>query len=766
MSIDFEGLAASLLARAESLLPSWLPEGKRVGREFTVGSLNGERGKSLSINLDTGIWKDFAGTDGGGDLISLFAAINGIKQGDAVKSLFGDDAAPVRLNGHAQRAPVVIEPPAIEAPMDAPAPGPHHKHGEASGAWCYRTATGAPLGWICRYETPKGKVFAQYRWLDGGWQAKSLPKPRPIYNLDKLAVSGDLRVMVVEGEKCADAVAALGFKQPATCWIGGAGNVKHSDWEPLRGRKIDLWPDNDDPSRNGMVELAKMLWSKFDCKDIRFINPEGQPPKWDIADAVADGWSLDRVRKWILREDKRFLVPFTVSAPGPDAAPPSPLTEQPSLVSSPAPVADLSVAKDIYSILPFGHESLYQSEIWQRLRIPPFEGSSPPCNESTVMKVLEQCPGAFWFDDFLRRSMTNINGESREFSREADPVEILVWFQRAARMPKMREAQVSRAIEYVMFHNRRNVAQDWLSSLKWDGEERLNSFMHLAFGTEPDLYHQQVGRNFVMQMAHRILEPGCKADYVPIFEGGQGIGKTTMMEILGGDWFAALSSDFSSKDFMQDLDGKLLVELPELATMTKSDAETVKATISRRTDRFRKTYGRQSCDYPRICVFAGTTNADDWNKDETGARRFWRVLCGDINPDWLVKNRLQLFAEACHRVQSGEQHWTVDQKKAVELQEGARLRDTWHDSIVAYCADRTHVRVEDILTNCCNIEIGRQDKVAARRVRAVLASEHWKNGAVWDGHRNIWAYKRPSTYKVDRLNAINDTIVPRELEGF
>lgn len=762
MSIDFEGLAASLLARAESLLPSWLPEGKRVGREYTVGSLNGERGSSLSINLDTGIWKDFAGTDSGSDLISLYAALNGIKQGDAVKALFGDEAVkPV-----ARRAPVVIEPPAIAAPADTPPPAPHYRHGEASAAYCYRDATGAQLGWVCRYEAPDGKVFAQYRWLDGSWQAKALPKPRPLYNLDKLAVAGDLRVMVVEGEKAADAVAALGFKQPATCWLGGAQAFKYADWEPLRGRKVDLWPDNDEPGRNAMVEIAKLLWTKFDCKDIRFINPDGQPDKWDVADALSDGWSLDKTRKWILREDKRYLVQFTVSAPEPDAEPPFPLNEQPSLTSSPASGADLPIARDIYGILPPGHEKVYQSEIWQRLRIPPFEGSSPPCNESTVMHVLSQCPGMFWHDDFLGKPMTNMRGVERPFSREADTVEVLIWFQTVARMPKMKESQVSRAIEYMMFHNRRNCAQEWMLSLKWDGEERLKHMLHMAFGTDTSEYHQQVGRNFIMQMAHRILEPGCKADYVPIFEGAQGIKKTTMMEIIGGEWFAALSADFASKDFLQDLQGKMLLELPELANMSKSDAETVKAIISRRTDRFRKSYGRASDDYPRMCVFAGTTNADDWNKDETGARRFWRVLCGKANPDWLITNREQLFAEAVHRVQAGEQHWQVDEKMALELQESAILRDTWHEAVAGFCAGKEFVRVEDILTNCLDIELGKQDRVAAKRVRAILKAEHWANGSVWDGHRHVWAYKRPSQHKVDRLNAISDTGVSREMEGF
>lgn len=761
MSIDFEGLAASLLARAESLLPSWLPEGKRVGREYTVGSVNGERGSSLSINLDTGIWKDFAGTDSGSDLISLYAALNGIKQGDAVKALFGDEAVkPV-----ARRAPVVIEPPAIAAPADTPPPAPHYRHGEASAAYCYRDATGAQLGWVCRYETAEGKVFAQYRWLDGGWQAKALPKPRPLYNLDKLAVAGDLRVMVVEGEKAADAVATLGFKQPATCWLGGAQAFKYADWEPLRGRKVDLWPDNDEPGRNAMVEIAKLLWTKFDCKDIRFINPDGQPDKWDVADALADGWSLDKTRKWILREDKRFLVPFTVSAPEPDAEPPFPLNEQPSLTSSPASGADLPIARDIYGIFPPGYEKWADYEIWPYLGIDKHEGPRPPCNEHTVIQVLSRCPGLFWYDEFLQQAMTSLGGTDRPF-KDHDATEVLIWFQAKVKLPKMTHLVVRRAIELFMFRNTRNVAQEWMRSLKWDGTPRLHLMLHTAFGTSTDLYHQQVGRNIIMQMVHRVLEPGCQADYCPIFEGIQGGFKSSMMRILGGDWFAESAADIRSKDFAQELRGKMFIELSELASSYKSDVETVKALISRRVDTYRASYGRASGDYPRMCTFAGTTNSDKWNKDDTGARRFWRVICGQLNPEWLVTHREQLFAEAVHRVLAGEQHYIVDEPKAKALQDDARMDDVWKDDVLAYCAGRDYVRVTDILTNACSVEIGRQDDKAAKRIYSILKVSGWRNTSKRIDGRVINCWVPMSKHAVDRLNEIEDTGVSREMEGF
>src|SRR5690242_2501179 len=83
----FESVNQTALARAESLLHSWLPNGHIEGREFRCGNLNGDGGKSFGVNLDTGRWADFAGTEAGGDLVSLYAALNNLKQGQAAVKL-------------------------------------------------------------------------------------------------------------------------------------------------------------------------------------------------------------------------------------------------------------------------------------------------------------------------------------------------------------------------------------------------------------------------------------------------------------------------------------------------------------------------------------------------------------------------------------------------------------------------------------------------------------------------------------------------------
>lgn len=739
MSIDFEGLSASLLARAESLLPSWLPAGKRRGQEFVVGNLAGDAGDSLSINIKTGIWKDFASEEAGGDLVSLYAAINRIGQAEAAKALGASNGHDHSPPPAPRRKPVVVEAPAERPPPDAGPPPPHHKHGEPAAVYEYRDAEGV-LGYVCRYETATGKTFAPYRWLDGKWQAKSLPKPRPLYGLHRLSAATTARVLIVEGEKAADAALTLGLPHVVVSWAGGASAIETADWQPMAGREVDLWPDNDEPGRNAMARLAPIL-HKLGCK-IRTINPTGQPEGWDVADAVDEGWDRAAVIRWVRRDGEKYLVPFQVSAPEPDSA--QSLTAVPSLTAAgsvlPAPGADLFLP------IPPKLQGQALPTLWGGLGLDPmtFANGQPVCNEDTVVTVLSNYPGVFWFDEFLMRPMTIVDGEQREHDPDRDGGRALLWFQRTLKMPKMKLSTVKQGIEIMLFNDRRNCAADWMRSLKWDGVDRLHLLLPCGFGTKDEPYHQQVGRNFIMAMAHRVLEPGCKADYMPVFEGGQGKGKSTALSIIGGEWYAELHGDIASKDFKQDFQGKMLIELSELSSFKKSELETLKGMITSRVDRYRESYGRRSSDYPRKCILAGTTNRDDWNRDDTGARRFWRVLVGAIDWEWLRNNREQLFAEAVARVDRGEQHHEIDLKAAEALQLDAMAQDAWHYAITGYMAGRDHVRVEDILSNCLNIEIARQDNACRDRVRSVLKQHGWIRFKKRIGHETFNAYRPPS----------------------
>lgn len=281
--IDFEGLAAQLLSQARTLLPQWLPGGKFNGREYVCGDLNGGTGTSLSVNTETGLWSDFAKDDcEGGDLISLYAAINSLSQGEAAKALGGGSTPrpqPPAVNGMAAHLK-------------------HHKHGEPTGVWTYPDKSGEAIFWVARYENGKGKTFLP--WIKRGDQYKSQsPRaPRPIYRLDKLAASPEAPVLIVEGEKAADAAQQLvGTRYIVTTWPHGSKAVSKVNWEHLAGRtKIHIWPDNDDTGIEAALEIAASVYA--DGVEVKIIDPKGQPEGWDAADAVAEGWDWSQFVKW------------------------------------------------------------------------------------------------------------------------------------------------------------------------------------------------------------------------------------------------------------------------------------------------------------------------------------------------------------------------------------------------------------------------------------------------------------------------------------
>ncbi|MFN7184828.1 MAG: hypothetical protein ACK5VE_00465, partial [Alphaproteobacteria bacterium] len=298
--IDFGRIAAAALQNAASLVENWLPKGKRVGHEWQCGSLTGDEGSSCSVNLNTGAWADFATDEAGGDLISLYAAIHRIGQGKAARELAEQlgmdtsDGARSRNDGAAAvpRGPrhvstgagvepgsddltrVAPETPedrwsdAGEWPADGPpAPVAHVIRGRPVLSWCYRTAAGGITGYVHRFVTSDGGkeilpcVWSQHPTKGKAWKWRQWDQPRPLYRLDECEWTVARPVLVVEGEKCADAAwAALGLSHWVTTWSGGGNAVHKADFGPLEGRRVILWPDCDakrDKGTNALLPEEK-----------------------------------------------------------------------------------------------------------------------------------------------------------------------------------------------------------------------------------------------------------------------------------------------------------------------------------------------------------------------------------------------------------------------------------------------------------------------------------------------------------------------------
>jgi predicted P-loop ATPase len=698
--VDFQSLASELLARSESLCAEWFPAGKRRGHEYVVGDLRGSEGDSLSINLRTGKWSDFATGDAGGDLVSLYAAMEGIEQGEAYKRL---------TNGH---APACMAKPAKSAKLSKPAPTivmpvprdaqptamRHPQHGKPSAAWAYRNRAGDLLGYVARYD-PAGERKQIVPWVfsEDGWICKQFPEPRPLYGQQHL--QPNVPVLVVEGEKAADAAQAIvEHRYAVMTWPGGAQALARADWSLLDGRKVLLWPDADKPGVECMRRVAERLAPV--CSEVKLLDVDGMPDGWDAADSGFDwpafvAWAKPRA---------------TVFGSNPtEAAAPVPA------VPSPPPSAGIAV--------------------WESLGLAVTDKGQVLQNLDNVVRAIEADPtirGHIWYDEFLDSIVTDWQGPQRKW-KDADDVKLALYMQRHVGLTKIGVQTCHDAALVAAFHDTRNECRDFLSGLQWDGVPRVGALMPEGFGADDNPYTEAVGRCWMISMVARVFSPGCKVDTVPVLEGSQGAGKSSGLAILGGKWFVEGHESVMTKDFFGVLQGHMLVEISEMHSFSRAEVERIKGIISCQVDRYRKAYGRNTEDHPRQTVLVCTTNRDDWQKDDTGARRFWPVRCGKVDHDWLRRNREQLFAEAVRLYLDGVSWWDVPNDRQQEEVEARRDVDAWEPVIQQWLEGKYRVHMTDLLDQCLKIEIGRQDQMVQKRVARILRVLNWKRGAVRDG---------------------------------
>jgi len=173
-----------------------------------------------------------------------------------------------------------------------------------------------------------------------------------------------------------------------------------------------------------------------------------------------------------------------------------------------------------------------------------------------------------------------------------------------------------------------NDVKEYLTGLKWDGVRRVDTLLRDYLGAEDNQYTRAVMRKSLCAAVARAVEGGVKYDYMPIFTGPQGIGKSTFLSILGRKWFSDSLTTFEGKEAAELIQGTWINEVGELTAMTKQETSAVKQFLSKTHDIYRAAYGRTTNKYPRRCVFFGTSNDSEFLKDSTGNRRFWPVDVG------------------------------------------------------------------------------------------------------------------------------------------
>jgi putative DNA primase/helicase len=350
-------------------------------------------------------------------------------------------------------------------------------------------------------------------------------------------------------------------------------------------------------------------------------------------------------------------------------------------------------------------------------------------NHSNAVLVLQHDPAcgpdAIWYDEFLDRVLVQAS-PAREW-RDDDDTRLTVFMQDQCLMPAVQDSTVAKAVRYVARQRTRHCVRDWLRSLTWDGIDRLATAFEDYWGADGSCYTRAASTNFFIGLVARVMRPGCKLDTMPVFEGPQGILKSTALEVLGGPWYGVAHERVDAKDFLQGLRGKWLIEIAELQSFSKADVTAVKTLMSTAVDDYRPSYARHVARFPRQCVFAGTTNTDDWGTDETGLRRFWPIACGDLALDGLRAAREQLFAEALVRFETGTPWWCMPDDTAA-VQHARQYEDSWTTALLDFAALQSPTfgfRLEDCLTTALRLPLDRIAKRDEMRAARILRLHGW-----------------------------------------
>jgi predicted P-loop ATPase len=369
----------------------------------------------------------------------------------------------------------------------------------------------------------------------------------------------------------------------------------------------------------------------------------------------------------------------------------------------------------------------------------------PRANLANAMRALRAAPelsDLIAYDEMLRAALLvrpvpgKIIQAGEQFAprtiRDTDVAAVQEWLQLAGieRISKdaMHQAMDLRAVERG-FHP----VRDYLSSLRWDGTKRLRTWLHTYYRAEATDYTSGTGTMFFIAMVARIFEPGCKCDYMLILEGDQGLLKSTACAVIGGEWYSDALPDLrnAGKDVSQHLNGKWLIEVGELSSMDKADANALKAFITRTVERYRPSFGRKEVIEPRQCVLIGTTNKRAYLRDETGGRRFWPVAVGMADIAALTRDRDQLFAEAVHLYRAGTRWWPSASFETTHIkpeQEARYEADAWEDRVREHLAGKSKVTVLDVAVHALSFDPARLGTADQRRITAALERVGWARG--------------------------------------
>uniref|UniRef100_A0AAU7YP05 AAA family ATPase n=1 Tax=Wolbachia endosymbiont of Oeneis ivallda TaxID=3171168 RepID=A0AAU7YP05_9RICK len=269
-----EQLRTQLLSNIRSCLSYLLPRGTFRGDKFYVGDLQGNKGQSMIVELTgskAGLWHDFS-TGEGGDIFDLWASVTG-------KNQFTDTIEDIaKWIGYSEK---------------------NNTLGQPTASWNYYDESDQVIVTVYRYNTDSGKRYLPF---DVKRSSFTLPETRPLYNIPGIMKSD--KVILVEGEKCADALIEQGMTA-TTAMLGANAPIEKTDWSPLKGKHVIIWPDNDEPGKQYAEKVVKKLTFLGVLSLTLLEIPDNKPKGWDSADGIEEKMNIP---EFIENNSKKIIV--------------------------------------------------------------------------------------------------------------------------------------------------------------------------------------------------------------------------------------------------------------------------------------------------------------------------------------------------------------------------------------------------------------------------------------------------------------------------
>lgn len=442
-----------------------------------------------------------------------------------------------------------------------------------------------------------------------------------------------------------------------------------------------------------------------------------------------------------------------------------------------AGVAEAKAAKVVQHAIQSGKEkSAEQGEKWDDSRLKRNKsGAIDGGQVSNVILILKEHPSwknAVRYSDFDQRihlfappfAETFYGGTAKPTTwlEDNDLTCIRAWLEMTMEMSVSQEI-VLQAVVAVGMRQSFHQVREWLDRLVWDGTPRLDTWLETYCGAEVETDSQKIAvpamsKRWMISAVARAFDPGAKVDCTLVLEGEQSIKKSTTFATLVPKeaWFSDEKLNLDSKDTLQQIQGKWIIEIGELASFKGKANEEIKHFLTKRADDFRIPWGKINKSYPRQCVFGGTVNDSEYLNDPTGNRRFFPVRChglerlgGKIDIDGLRKVRDQLWAEAVHLYRQDEQWWlTEEEDEAAKVEQEARFTvDAWEAKVIEWLETydaagnpQDKFTMGAVLHGAVNVESAKQGRAEQTRMKNILTRLGFKRRQVTIGDERPWRY--------------------------